>query len=253
MRRVVINHKGGVGKSTIACNLAAIAATRGQKTLVVDLDPQSNSSQYLLSSSDVEVSATVGDFFSACLTPKAKPQLADYITATPFENLHVVVADPEMLDLEDKLTSRHKIYKLGEALRKLDYDQVFIDTPPALNFFAKTALISAERCLVPFDCDDFARQGLYSLFDIVAEIQDDHNDELEIEGIVVNQYNSRARLPNELLDQLAEEELPILNAKLSSSVVVKESHQLSKPLIHSHPKHKLTMEFIALHDELDAK
>ena len=99
-RRVVFNQKGGVGKSTITCNLAAISAARGLKTLVIDLDPQCNATQYLLSSSDTLAEHTVADYFAlqlkGRLTPGAKKGIEEFATATPFENLDVVAADPEL-------------------------------------------------------------------------------------------------------------------------------------------------------------
>lgn len=87
--------------------------------------------------------------------------------------------------MKSKLESRHKIYKLREALQQLsqDYERIYIDTPPALNFFTRSALMGAKSCLIPFDCDDFSRQALYSLLDNVAEIRADHNAELQVEGL----------------------------------------------------------------------
>lgn len=255
MRRVVFNQKGGVGKTTIVCNLAAIAASRGKKTLVIDLDPQSNSSQYLLSSGDIQAQAGSADFFEQSLKMRLNSNdMAGFITPTPFENLDIMAAHPDLEDLRVKLETRHKIYKLKQALDKLKgYDEIYIDTPPALNFYSRSALIAANRCLIPFDCDDFARQALYTLFDNIIEIQNDHNDELEIDGIVVNQFQSRANLPQRLIAELAEEGHPILKTHLSASVKIKESHDSSVPMVHLLPNHKLTKEFISLYNELKRK
>ena len=253
MRRVVFNQKGGVGKSTITCNLAAVAAQRGQRTLVIDMDAQCNSSQYLLGEQFSSVSTSIADFFEATLTRMAKPKLADHVTNTPFRDLDIIVAHPDLESLQPKLESRYKIYKLRDSLLKLmtSYDQVYIDTPPALNFYARSALIAAERCLIPFDCDDFARQALYTLLDNVAEIQGDHNDDLEVEGIVVNQYQARSKLPQRIVAELEAEGQPILSTKLSSSVIIKESHDRSVPVVMMDPRHKLSEQFNALYDELE--
>jgi len=252
MRRVVFNQKGGVGKSTIACNLAAISASRGKKTLVLDLDPQCNSSQYLLSSEKILADKTVADFFGDMLKARLGiPNLADFITATPFKNLDLIAADPDLDELQTKLEARQKIYKLRNALAKLsDYDAIYIDTPPALHFFTRAALIATERCLIPFDCDDFSRQALYNLMDTAEEIREDHNAELEIEGIVVNQYQPRAKLPQKLEQDLLDERHPVFNTRLSASIVVKESHEQSVPLIYMAPNHKVTQQFVSLYEEL---
>jgi chromosome partitioning protein len=88
--------------------------------------------------------------------------------------------------------------------------------------------------------------------DNVAEIRADHNATLEVEGIIVNQFQARATLPQQVVQELRDEGLPVLNTMLSSSVKIKESHQQAKPMIYLDPKHKLSVEFLALHDELDA-
>lgn len=259
MRRVVFNQKGGVGKSTITCNLAAISAKQGKRTLVIDLDPQCNSSQYLLSSEGIMTEATIGDFFEEQIKKRlGSKDLTPFITATPFDNLDLIGSHPDLDDLQVKLESRQKIYKLRDALNQLDqhedkYDEVYIDTPPSLHFFTRSALIAATRCLIPFDCDDFSRQALYNLIETVEEIREDHNDELAIEGIVVNQFQANARLPKKLVDELTEEGQPLLKNRISASVVVKESHDQSVPLIHMAPSHKVTKQFVALHDELKRK
>lgn len=252
MRRVVFNQKGGVGKSSITANLAAISASRGLKTLVIDLDPQCNSTQYLYGKGSEALEQDIKAFFEQTLTFQLKPQGPDaFIHATPYDNLYLLPANPDVADLQAKLETKHKIYKLKEALESLtDFDAIYIDTPPAFNFFTLSALVAAERCLIPFDCDEFARHALYSLLDNVNETRMDHNAQLEIEGIIVNQYQPRASLPRKIVDELKAESLPVLDAKISSSVKMRESHNEGKPLIHLAPKHKLTQEFVALFDEL---
>jgi chromosome partitioning protein len=253
MRRVVFNQKGGVGKSTIVCNLAAISASEGLRTLVIDLDAQGNSSQYLLGARANEVSPTVAGFFETALTFSFKPvDVTSFIHPTPFENLDIMPAHADLDTLHGKLESRYKIYKLRDALNELDmYDAIYIDTPPALNFYTRSALIAVERCLIPFDCDDFSRRALYTLLDNVKEIQQDHNDALHVEGIVINQFQPRASLPQRAVQELIDEGLAVREPYLGASVKVKESHERSCPLVYLAPRHKLALEYAALYAGLD--
>ena len=254
MRRVVFNQKGGVGKSTITSNLAAIAAARGRRTLLIDLDPQGNSSRYLLGDTADDAAAGAAEFFESTLKFSVRtPKTADFIVETPWPNLQLMPASPALDELHGKLESRYKIYKLRDALLELaeDYDEIWIDTPPALNFYTRSALIAAEGCLIPFDCDDFSRRALYGLLDSVQEIRADHNAELVVEGIVVNQFQPRASLPQRTVQELIAEGLPVLQPYLSASVKIKESHELARPMIHLDPRHKLSLEFVALYEGLN--
>jgi len=253
MRRVVFNQKGGVGKSTITCNLAAIAANEGWRTLVVDLDPQGNSTRYLLGDTAGDDTPGAAEFFETTLKFSLRPQpTGDFIVETPWENLHLMPASPLLDELHGKLESRYKIYKLRDALAALaeDYDAIWIDTPPALNFYTRSALIAADTCLIPFDCDDFSRRALYGLMETVKEIQADHNADLRVEGIVVNQFQPRASLPQRTVQELVDEGLPVLQPYLSASVKIKESHEQARPMIHLDPRHKVTQEFVALFEAL---
>jgi len=256
MRRVVFTQKGGVGKTTIACNLAAISAARGLKTLVVDLDPQANATQYLGFEPE-RTEPNLLSFFQRTLQLgifRIEPSAC--VHQTKFENLDLLPSHPELEALQLRLESRYKIYKLRKALDTLEqeegYEAIYIDTPPALNFYTRSALYAADRCLIPFDCDAFSRQALYSLLDAVAEVREDHNERLEVEGIVVNQFQSRARLPQRLVDELRNEGHPVLDPAISPSVKVRESHELQRPLIDLVPGHKVTRQFVELYESLEA-
>ena len=256
MPLVVFNQKGGVGKSTITCNLAAISAEQGHRTLVIDLDQQGNSTSYLLGEAAQDDQPSVADFFENTLSFSLRPSSPDdYTVATPHDNLRVMPASPALDALQPKLESRHKIYKLREALQKLGdrYDRIYIDTPPALNFYTRSALIAARGCLIPFDCDEFSRKALYTLLENVEEIRADHNPELNGDGIVVNQFQPRANLPQRVVQELIDEGLPVLEPYLPSSVRIRESHERALPMIYMDPAHKLTQALVELHDALEAQ
>ncbi|MBT4519223.1 MAG: ParA family protein [Halieaceae bacterium] len=258
MRRVVFNQKGGVGKTSITCNLAAISASLGYRTLVVDLDVQGNTTHYLVGEIDAEAfpaeaQGVAGLFKQTVGSRKMRQNPDSFVWDTPYENLYLMPSSPALSDMEKELESRYKIYKLRDALDKLDaeYDRVYIDTPPNFNFYSKSALIAVDRVLIPFDCDSFARQSLYALMDNVSELQEDHNPDLEVEGIIINQFSSQAKLPGELVAELEEEGFPVFETFLNTSVKMKESHRYHRPLIDLAPSHKLTRQYLNLHLELE--
>lgn len=254
MIRVIFNRKGGVGKSTITCNLAAVAASQGKKVVVIDLDPQGNSTAYLGHDGKDNKIGMVEFFTSQVAYEYRDFKPKDYVRTTKFDGLGVVSANADLIDLEQKLVSRHKIYKLKSFVDALlaDYDEVFIDTPPALNFYSLSALIAAERCLIPFDCDVFSREALFELMQSIDEVKEDHNPDLDIEGIIVNQFQARAKLPAAAVNELKDKGFRVLEPYLSSSIKIRESHEVAKPMIYFQPKHKVTLEFIELYHGLSA-
>ncbi len=266
--RVVFNKKGGVGKTTITCNLAAVSAMNGEKTLVIDLDPQANASKYLMSEAYLtakESGRTVLEFFKSTLDTGSTfgfnpffahlestgPETKSYIHETIYDNLHIIPSHPDLPDIESQLVNKHKIYKLREMIESFsDFDAIFIDTPPAMNFFSQSALIAASRCLIPFDCDSFSKDAIIDVGKHIGDIQSDHNQDLTVEGIIVNQFMARANHPKQIVEGLIDDGLPVLDTRLSPSVKIRESHQSSTPMVHLNPLHKLSIEFLELYDEI---
>lgn len=251
MKRAVFNQKGGVGKTSITCNLAAAFAKAGRKVLVVDLDSQANSSKYLLGSRMERVEHTVADFFASTLSFRLfQDSLMDTIYESAYPGLYVIPASDALKELQPKLEGRYKIFKLGEAIevaiQKLGFDDVFFDTPPALNFYSMSSLLAADRVLIPFDCDAFSEDAIASVMAAVEEVATDHRPDLAVEGIIVNHYQSQAKLPRNAIERLEARGLPVLQPYLSTSILMRESHSAGIPLAFYKPSHKLTLEFAEL-------
>ncbi len=253
MKWVICNRKGGVGKTTIACNLAAVAAKRGLKTLVVDLDPQGNATHYLTKGMSRPPDTSLAHLFEDALSNfSGRSATEDFLVETPFPDLYLLASHPSLEELEQRLEIHYKMFKLKEAIDALEgFDAVFMDTPPAVGFYTRSAMIAGDRCLIPFDCDAFSRAALMAILENIREIRFDHNNSLGVGGIVINQFQSRANLPKQVVDDLKEADLPVLSAYLSFSVKIRESHQVGKPLAFLDPRHKLATEFNDLFDAIE--
>ena len=234
--------------------MAAASAKSGFKTLLIDLDVQGNSTHYIVGEQSERLPG-VEDFFQNQLSLYSREPMTSLIHQSAYPNLSVMPSGRGLLELEHKLESRYKMYKLKEALAELmtDFDRIYLDTPPALNFFSRSAMIAADRVVVPFDCDTFSKQALYQLTETIEEIKADHNPQLVLEAIVPNQVPARAKLPKQLIEGLKADSLPVTKTTLSSSVVMRESHEKAKQLVHLYAKHRLTQEFEALLQELESQ
>ena len=220
---------------------------------MVDADPQCNATQYLLGKDARKTHFDLAEFFEQFLAFRARPRdPRDFVCPTPYDNLELMMASPALADLQSRLEAKHKIYKLRDALEELSrtFDAVYIDTPASLSFYTLSGLIAAQACLIPFDCDEFSRRAVYGLLESVDEIRADHNRQLRIEGIVVNQFRARANQPQRVVAALKEDGQRVCSTMLSSSVKMSESHGQAVPLIHFAPSHKLTRQYIDLFNEL---
>lgn len=255
MRWVIYNQKGGVGKTSISVNLAAIFGDLGYKTLLIDLDSQANSSYYLLGDRLDECEFTLTDFFESTLLFSVTGfNSKKIITETDLENLWIIPSDPSLRDIEAKLETKFKINRLKKLLDEIQqthgFDIIIMDTPPALNFYTASALVATDKVIIPTDTALFSAQAVERVIESVFEFKEDHNPQLEVEGILLNQYNPNQKASQNIEKLFADKGLEVLNTKIPTSTKIKESYISNKPIIYSSRAHVLAKSLDALAEEI---
>ncbi|WP_186646918.1 ParA family protein [Fluviispira vulneris] len=245
--RVIYNQKGGVGKTTLAVNLAACAAKSGKRTLLIDSDPQGNASSYILGNEKYPDN-TLADYYESCLHLNIfRQSIFEYITLnTKIPNLHLVACNRELEDLRTKLENKHKIMKLREGLKNNTYEQVYLDPPPANDFFSLACLIAATEIIIPIDCDAFSIRAATEIKNTIEEVRQDHNPNLRVLGIVVNQFQKGTKHSLGIIQDLQKIGFQILEPYIPSSVKIRESHSEIKPIVIGHPEHAVSQAIQSL-------
>ena len=194
----VVNQKGGVGKTTTAVNLTAGIGLAGKKVLLVDADPQGNSTSGLgINKKDVK--ATTYEL----LVGNAKIDAA--IVKTEFKNVDVVPSSMNLAAAEIdliQLDNREARLKMALATVREKYDYILIDCPPSLGLITIDALVASDTVLVPIQCEYFALEGLSQLMATVRQVKRLYNATLEIEGIVLTMYDGRLNLTQQVVGEI---------------------------------------------------
>ncbi len=194
----IVNQKGGVGKTTPAVNLAASLGCKGYKTMLVDIDPQGNSTSGLgvnkkglkLSSYDVLVNSAA---------------VKDTAVVTPYENVTVLPSSMEVAGAELELVEvpkRESRLKHALALEKENYDFILLDCPPSLGLITLNALCAADTLMVPIQCEYYALEGLSQLISTVRQVKRLYNPYLEIEGVLLTMYDGRLNLTQQVVHEV---------------------------------------------------
>ena len=244
----ITNQKGGVGKTTTAINLAAAMALKGLRTLLIDLDPQANSSL-----SFVEIHQLERTIYDVLTDPSV--EMADVVLeAEQVPNLHFAPSSIALAKIEATLLGElDSYYRLKDKLSKVRrrYDYVIIDTPPALGIITVNAMVAATHVLIPIQSSYFALEGTDDLLETIDKIKQRANRRLQILGAVLTLFDGRTILSRDIREQVKE----VFGDKLfetviSKSVRLEESPAYREPIFSYAPRSSGAFQYYKLSEEI---
>ncbi len=193
----IANQKGGVGKTTTSINLAACLGVLEKKVLLIDADPQANATSSLVLEPEIEIGT-----YELIEQQKSAEEL---IIETTSPNLKIIPSSIDLVGIEIELIDKENREKmLLHALESIKekYDYIFIDCPPSLGLITLNCLTAADSVLIPIQCEYFALEGLGKLLSTIRKVQELHNSNLDIEGLLLTMYDSRLKLSNLVIEQV---------------------------------------------------
>jgi len=242
----IFNQKGGVGKTTTCINFAAALGKKGKKTLLVDVDPQGNSTSGVgIDKSDISASS-----YDVLINETPAKEV---IIKTAFKNLDVLPANMNLAGAELELAeneNRFKVLKKALAPVVMEYDYIIIDCPPSLGLLSLNALTASDTLIVPLQCEYYALEGLSQLVGTVRTVKQNYNEHLELEGILFTMYDSRLKLNQQVMDEV-DKFFPNKSYKtlIPRSVKLAEAPSFGEPIIYYEKYSKPSFAYKKFADE----
>ena len=245
----IANQKGGVGKTTTAVNLSAAIAQAGKKVLMVDLDPQGNTTSGF--------GRTVNERSSVYDALMGRTRLDSCIQKTDIKKLRLIGSDIRLAAAEVELVSAENreffLKKLLGVIRD-DYDYIFIDCPPSLSLLTINALTAADTVLVPIQCEYYALEGVTALMNTVSRVKRSYNPRLDIEGILLTMLDGRTNLGLQVVDQVKKHfRKAVFSTTVPRNVRLGEAPSHGMPICLYDPRSSGAMAYEALAKEVLAR
>lgn len=243
----IANQKGGVGKTTTAVNLAASLGSLGKKTLLIDIDPQGNSSSGV-GVDRRKLKSTVYEILLA----EAKPE--EVLIHTGFQNLDLIPSSMDLAAAELELVNlknRESVLRRAVLPLRAQYDYIILDCPPSLGIITTNALCLADTLLVPVQCEYYALEGLSQLMNSVRRVKRQYNDQLDIEGVLLTMYDGRLNLTQQVVDEV-KRYFPrkVFATVVPRTVRLSEAPSFGKPVLYFDRSSKGSIAYEALAQEI---
>lgn len=242
----VFNQKGGVGKTTTCVNMAAALGAKGKKTLLIDVDPQGNSTSGVgVDKSEVEYSTY--DMLVDDVSARA------IMIETEFKNLFLLPSSINLAGAELELSqkeNRNRALKKAIAGLVMEFDYIIIDCPPSLGILSINALVAADTLIVPLQCEYYALEGLSQLVSTVRTIKQHYNERLELEGVLFTMYDSRLKLTQQVIEEV-NKYFPnkAYKTMIPRSVKIAEAPSFGQPVIYYEKYSKASFAYRKFVDE----